>query len=310
MKRITLFLSFLICAAAIAQVPGSRAAAFVSDGSGNWTPASTTATAGAIGDTPPSVAVYCFNSSTGQWVPATSACLGGGGGSGTVTSVDVTPANGVSATGGPITTSGTFSFSLGAITPSSVASTGALSGTTITGSGAITATADGTHAGIIGLAGNTTLPTIPSNQVGWLGFNSTSATAYFFQPSTTAPANSYMIAGAPSGNVSQVTYVAFVADTTITVGSGVAFSANTCSSYTGTGGTASTTTMTGLATSMTITHTPTSDVHAVTGWSPGFGGSLYFTSWPTANTLNDYVCNPTGSTITTGGSVTWNVSTK
>ena len=101
-----------------------------------------------------------------------------------------------------------------------------------------------------------------------------------------------------------------VANTTITVGSGVSFAANTCSSYTGTGGTASTTTMTGLGTGMTITHTPTSDVHAVTGWSPASAGALYFTSWPTANTLNDYVCNPTGTAIVTGGSVTWNVSVK
>jgi len=51
-------------------------------------------------------------------------------GSGTVTSVDVATANGVSATGGPITSSGSFTFTLGAITPSSVASTGAISGTT------------------------------------------------------------------------------------------------------------------------------------------------------------------------------------
>lgn len=67
---------------------------------------------------------------------------------------------------------------------------------------------DGTHAGIMSLAGNTTNPTIPANQFGWLGFNSTSATAYFFQPSTTAPAGGAMIAGTPSGNVSQVTYEA------------------------------------------------------------------------------------------------------
>lgn len=102
----------------------------------------------------------------------------------------------------------------------------------------------------------------------------------------------------------------YVANTTITVGSGVAFSANTCSSYTGTGGTASTTTMTGVTTGMTFMHTPTTDVHAVTGWSPASGGSLYFTSWPTANTLNDYVCNPSGATITTGASTTWNVSAR
>jgi len=50
---------------------------------------------------------------------------------GTVTSVNVTTANGVSASGGPITGSGSFTFTLGAITPSSV-STGAL-----TASGAI-----------------------------------------------------------------------------------------------------------------------------------------------------------------------------
>jgi hypothetical protein len=103
---------------------------------------------------------------------------------------------------------------------------------------------------------------------------------------------------------------AYVADITITVGSTVTFAANTCSSYTGTGGTASTTTMTGVGTGMTFMHTPTSDVHAVTGWSPASGGSLYFTSWPTSNTLNDYVCNPTGSAIVTGGSVIWNVSAK
>jgi hypothetical protein len=45
-------------------------------------------------------------------------------GTGTVTSVGVTTANGVSATGGPITSSGSFTFSLGAITPASVSVTG------------------------------------------------------------------------------------------------------------------------------------------------------------------------------------------
>lgn len=45
---------------------------------------------------------------------------GGGGGSGTVTSVNIATANGVSATGGPITTSGSLTIVLGAITPTSV----------------------------------------------------------------------------------------------------------------------------------------------------------------------------------------------
>lgn len=104
---------------------------------------------------------------------------------------------------------------------------------------------------------------------------------------------------------------AAAADTTITVGSTVAFSANACSSVTGSAGTASTVSMTNLATTMTASFTPNSDVHAVTGWSPASGGQLYFTSWPSASgTLSYYVCNGTSSTITTGGSVTWNVSAK
>lgn len=57
----------------------------------------------------------------------------GGGGSGTVTSVDVVTANGVSATGGPITGSGAFTFSLGAITPTSVVASGTVTGSNISG---------------------------------------------------------------------------------------------------------------------------------------------------------------------------------
>ena len=100
-----------------------------------------------------------------------------------------------------------------------------------------------------------------------------------------------------------------VANTTITIGSGVLFGSNECWNYSGSSG-SSTTTMTGVTTGMTFVHTPTSDVSGVTGWSPGATGQLYFISWPTANTLNDYVCNPTSSTITTGSSVTFNVSAK
>src|SRR5271170_4918825 len=55
-----------------------------------------------------------YSCQSGTW-----GAIAGSGGSGTVTSVGVTTANGVSATGGPITTSGNFSFSLGAITPTS-----------------------------------------------------------------------------------------------------------------------------------------------------------------------------------------------
>jgi hypothetical protein len=114
--------------------------------------------------------------------------------------------------------------------------------------------------------------------------------------------------GTPFTGYATATYVA---DTTVTIGASVAFSANACSSATGTAGTASTVSMAGLLTTMTATFTPASDVHAVTGWSPASGGQLYFTSWPSSSgTLSYFVCNGTGSTITTGGSVTWNVSAR
>lgn len=190
-------------------------------------------------------------------------------------------------------------------------------------------TADGVHPSYMSWVGNTTNPGLTANTFGILGPTIASPTAFAWQaPSATNGSAGLVHVAANSGaisllSVSQVSLTADVtgvlpvanggspvADTTITVGSGVAFSANTCSSYTGTGGTASTTTMTGLTTGMTVVHTPASDVHAVTGWSPGTGGQLYFTSWPTSNTLNDYVCNPTSSTITTGSSVTWNVSAR
>jgi hypothetical protein len=96
----------------------------------------------------------------------------------------------------------------------------------------------------------------------------------------------------------------------ITIAASVTFAANTCSSYTGVASTASTTTWTGLSAAMTVNHTPTTDVSGVTGWSPSAAGQLYFQPWPSAGSLNDYVCNATGTAIVTGGSTTWNVSAK
>lgn len=61
-----------------------------------------------------------------------------GGGSGSVTSVAVTGANGIGVSGSPITSTGTIALSLGAITPSSV------NGVTIAGSGTPALTVTGT----------------------------------------------------------------------------------------------------------------------------------------------------------------------
>ena len=63
---------------------------------------------------------------------------------GTVTSVTVSGANGIGVTGSPITSSGTISLSLGAITPTSVAATGTLSGSNFSGSSSGTNTGDQT----------------------------------------------------------------------------------------------------------------------------------------------------------------------
>jgi hypothetical protein len=113
------------------------------------------------------------------------------------------------------------------------------------------------------------------------------------------PASATGLATNSSGQI-----VAAVADTTVTVGTG-AISANTCS------GSPSTVSMPGLLTTMTVQFTPNSDVSAETGWSPGTGGQLYFTAWPSsAGTLSYYVCNPTSSSITPGSSTTWNVSAR
>ena len=77
--------------------------------------------------------------------------------------------------------------------------------------------------------------------------------------------------------------------------------ANTCTSNTST-------TMAGLAaTSVIIAPTPTSSTIGVAGW--GTNG-LVFKYYVTANTFNWSVCNLTGSAITPGASITWNVGAR
>jgi len=72
-------------------------------------------------------------------------------GTGTVTSVNGTGANGVTVSGGPITSSGSLTIGLGAITPTSVASVGTVTGSNLsganTGDQTITLTGDVTGSG-------------------------------------------------------------------------------------------------------------------------------------------------------------------
>ncbi len=81
-----------------------------------------------------------------DWVDQT----GGGGGSGTVTSVSVTPANGITGTVTNPTTTPAISLNLGAITPTSVAATGTVTGSNLTGSHS--GTSSGTNTGDQNLA--------------------------------------------------------------------------------------------------------------------------------------------------------------
>lgn len=70
---------------------------------------------------------------------------------GSVSSVDIAGNNGISSTGGPITSSGTITLGLGNITPTSVAATGTMSGSNLsgtnTGDQTITLTGDVTGSG-------------------------------------------------------------------------------------------------------------------------------------------------------------------
>ncbi|HEY3620748.1 MAG TPA: hypothetical protein VGK96_28425 [Candidatus Sulfotelmatobacter sp.] len=74
-------------------------------------------------------------------------------------------------------------------------------------------------------------------------------------------------------------------------------------------GTAQTATATGAASTDTITFTPNADITAVTGYAPVTAGGLAIYTWPTANTFNLKVCNPTASSITPGAvSINWSIT--
>lgn len=80
--------------------------------------------------TPANNEVLTYESSTGLWKNKAVS------GTGTVTSVAATGANGIGVSGSPITGAGTLALSLGAITPSSVAATGTVAGRNVEVKGA------------------------------------------------------------------------------------------------------------------------------------------------------------------------------
>jgi hypothetical protein len=95
----------------------------------------------------------------------------GSAGTGTVTSVAVSGANGIGVAGSPITSSGTIALTLGAITPSSVAASGTVTGSNLsgtnTGNQLITLIGDATNSNT-STGGTLTLATVNGN-VGTFG---------------------------------------------------------------------------------------------------------------------------------------------
>lgn len=64
--------------------------------------------------------------------------------------------------------------------------------------------------------------------------------------------------------------------------------------------TLATTTATGTASTDVVTFTANADITGVTGYAPVTTGGLAIYVWPTTNTINWKVCNPTSSSITPG----------
>jgi collagen type VII alpha len=146
---------------------------------------------------------------------------------------------------------------------------------------------------------------IPANAANTSGSAASLSAASALPSGTTATTQT---AGDNSTKVATTAYVATavgtpVPDVSVTTAT-TAVGANVCDT------TATTVSMPGLTTGMALTWTPTSDLSAVTGWSPAATGTLYIEAWPSAaNTMSYKRCNPTGTTETPGAA-TWIVSAK
>lgn len=205
----------------------------------------------------------------------------GGGGSGTVTSVSVTTANGVSGSVATATTTPAITLALGAITPASVAASGAVSGTTLSaGSGsAACGAATGCSASVEGSTAGT--PTAANDYI------RADSTLHTFVSS---------VNGGSEFRVPQV-----IASGTSALGTS-AISSGACA-------TVVTTSATGVASTDAISWNPNASIKAVTGYTPATTGGLSITGYPTANNVNWDVCNWSNASITPGAvTLNWRVA--
>lgn len=159
----------------------------------------------------------------------------------------------------------------------------------------------GVSAGVVTINpnGNTYDGVTTSLPQGQAVFVWTDGTAYHSSGSTTYSGCTYT----PSLTGNSVTCSGSgIANTTVTTNT-TAIAANTCVA-----GPGSPVAMTGVATTSVFDVVPNADITGVNGWG-NFGG-LIISAWPTANAFNFKVCNQTGSSITPGASVTWNVGAR
>jgi hypothetical protein len=140
-----------------------------------------------------------------------------------------------------------------------------------------------------------------TNYISWLVPDAITSTLRLKFPNAN-PAGSVLSCGTPSSSVSTCTWVAG----TVTVASGAkaldtdAIASTACDTMTATA--------TGAASTDTVTWTPNADITAVTGYAPVTTGGLSIYMWPTTDTLNIKVCNPTSSSITPGAvTLNWRI---
>jgi hypothetical protein len=208
---------------------------------------------------------------------------------GTVTAVSVATANGVSGS------------SSGGATPALTIVLGAITPTSVTSSGPISSTGTTQGLSMLGVGTGTIVPPtggFPANYAGIIA--PTTGTPHYLVvlPSVDPTAGQTLSVAAPT----TVNGVLQAVSTWVTpAGTGItniaialpttAIAANTCT-------TTATVTMTGLATTSAFSTAFATNPNAVTGW--GASGGLTFTAFPTANTLNWSVCNQTAASITPG----------
>ena len=153
--------------------------------------------------------------------------LGGGGGSGTVSAVSVTTANGVSGSVATATSTPAISLTLGAITPSSVAAVGTVTGSNLSG------TNTGDQTSVSGNAGTATaLQT--SRTIAISGKGTGTATAFDGTGNITIPITAVTLAAGDIPDIAQSQVTSLVSDlaakqpldTQLTDLAGLAYTAN------------------------------------------------------------------------------------